>query len=218
MVGPVVGGGGGSGGGSSAPSSSPSETASHSAAEQERGRARTSLTSDTFKTRFRKPFTLSGQITSDRTCAVSEVAIARRDHGTDAFVEVGRTQISSDGSWTHELSARRSASYIAQPVATELCDGVASISVDVLVHAKVAITRPRRCRAGAVVRGVVRPNHAGTKVRLENRRAGRWVAIDRDRLDAGSRFKGLKLGRCRSAYRVVWPPQDVGNLSGATRL
>ena len=205
---------GSGGGGNGSPSTAPSQTA----AGDERGIASTSIAAERSRTRFRRPVVLSGVVTGDRSCAATHVSISRRVHGTDEFRELTTAEAGPDGTWNLAMRPRRSASYIARPEDTELCDGRVSTTIDVLVKAKVRIFGDRRCTPREAVRGVVRPKHAGTKVALQKRKRGSWRTIDRARLNRRSRFHGLRIDGCRAHYRVVWRSQDASNLRGAARI
>jgi hypothetical protein len=201
--------------GSVSPSASPTATET---APPPRGTASTTLSSDRDRVDHRRPFTLAGVVTGTPPClGPYEIAVHKRVHGGTSIEVLGRSVSTDlDGSWRLTLRSKRSADYIAEVVPSGNCDGGRSLAVSVGVRVGIEVTdidspsrleRPSRFR----VRGVVRPEHPGTRVHLERRRDGRWRSLDVDRLDRRSRFTLVGSGE-RGRFRIVWRQQDPDNL------
>ena len=206
------GGGSGAGGGGSSPSgsTSPTPVPTQSAAGDERGTVGSSIAANKASVDYRKPVTLSGQAAGDRACAPTEVEILGRTFGTIEFVPVGTADVGADGMWSTTVRSARSTAYAARPVDNELCEGQLSATLDVLVRARVTATVRKRCDARHAINGRVAPAYPGTVVKLKDKRAGRWVTVDKAKLSIKSRFH---FPRC-TGTRVVWPKQDPRNETG----
>lgn len=182
------------------------------------GSAAASLVSNKKLVSYRRPFTLSGQVSAAGGCPRPDwVEIRRRMAGTSAYSPWSEIPVSAGGTWKAELSAARNADYIAVPDATR-CSLTASPPVHVRVRAEIVIRRGRACGRTRAVQGVVRPAQPGTQVRLQRRFGKRWRTSARGALDRRSRFR-LVPRRCdRGLHRLVWPRQGQSNASSQLKF
>ena len=199
-----------SSGSSAAPASTPSNSTPSEEPTEERGSATTSIEASETVVGYRKPFVLSGRVSAEGNCAVSEVAISKRTFGTTSFGPLTSAEVRSDGTWATTVRSSTSGSYSATPVTSSSCEAAPSLTADVKVKALIKLGRTS-CRS---VAGSVSPDHDGTFVELQKRARGRWRTIDQDRLDRASRF-GLRPDECRGRHRVRWISQDPSNESAA---
>lgn len=121
---------------SAGPSSEPTTT------EQSRGVASTSVATGREVVGYRRPFVLSGQMSTNGPCRVSAVAISKRTFGTTTFRPLSIAEIGADGAWRESIRTGSSASYSVRPVTPVGCHGSHSAPVDVRVATKVERNRP----------------------------------------------------------------------------
>jgi hypothetical protein len=160
---------------------------------------------------------LSGTAQRDANCSGPlEVQVSRRTHGTDSYEAVASTPVSGAGSWGLQVVAEHNSSYVAQVKETGTCRGQASAPVDVSVKAKIGrVKLPRSC--GGTIRGRVAPSYEGTTVVLQQRKKrGGWKKVDRDVLDARSRF-ALSAKKC-GVHRVMWQDDQAANEAARHRF
>ena len=191
-----------------APQPSPTETAPATPPT-----AAASIEASADRVRFGRPVSLGGRVDSEPACAVSEVALSERVHGTTSTELLTRIPVKADGRWSQVIRPRENASYSVRPIGSDGCVTSGSAPVDVLVHAAIALER----KSCAVVSGAVLPARAGTTVELERRIRGEWVPVDIDGLDRRSAF-ALRPDDCSAAYRVVWEQQSAANERGIRRF
>ena len=174
-----------------------------------------SLRSSVSKTKYRKRFTLSGNLKVGPDCGGPfSVEVRKRTMGSKGFEVIARkVAVDNDGSWKLTHRSKRSASFRVTPSGGNSCVETTSLPADVLVKAKVSVSLPEKCSAPKGIRGRVRPNHRGTNVVLKRRGNSGWKTVDRDKLGKSSSFR-LVVRNCRAQYRVVWPKQAPDNLRG----
>ena len=194
------GGGSGGGGGGSQPSTEPSSEPSNAPAGQT-GEISSTIAASSTEVRYGRPFTLSGSVDASRDCATGlQVEITRRVYGTDSFETIATVDVNEDLTWTYTGLSDVNASYIATVQSTPTCAGKSSSPVDVLVIAKVKLSRiPERCNGS--LRGRVMPDNDG-RVRLQRKANGTWKTVSRDRLNDRSRFE-LDADDC-GLHRIVF--------------
>ena len=196
------------------PSRSPSGSASPSGGSGGSDISTTINTNRT-KTDFRSPFVLSGKVDADGSCERPfHVTIRKRVLGGQRFRSLpDRAPVGKDNRWTREVTSRVSASYVAEVDDSGPCATGSSNPVTVKVRAQVLVSAPDSCAAPQEVAGRVRPNHRGSRVVLEHATAEGWARVDRDRLNAKSRFV-VTAPACATRYRAVWPSSDPRNARG----
>lgn len=175
----------------------------------------TTINTNRTKTDFRSPFVLSGKVDADGSCERPfHVTIRKRVLGGQRFRSLpDRAPVDKDNRWTREVTSRVSASYVAEVDDSGPCASGSSNPVTVKVRARVSVTVPDSCAAPQEVTGRVLPNRRGSRVVLEHATAQGWARVDRDRLDAKSRFV-VTAPACATRYRVVWPSSDPRNARG----
>jgi Tol biopolymer transport system component len=180
-----------------------------------RGTVRSTIATTKSVTGFRRPFTLSGRVSTEGSCGGPlTVEVSRRAHGTSGFLPIREVVAGESGGWELTTSSKVNASYAVRTIGTRKCDGTTSAPIDIQVKASLELSIPTRCRAPQNISGALRPNHAGSRVSLQKKRRGRWVTIDKDMLGVRSRFT-VTAPTCGTRYRVRWPRQDLRNLGTA---
>lgn len=174
----------------------------------------TSVAADRLEVNFNQPFVVQGRVTSENaTCKPTSVILSKRVHGSDAFAELGKTEVGDDGSWALDVTSEVNAAYMAKVQDTSACTGESSAPVDVLVRAKLAVQVPQRCSKRGTVVGRVFPNQSGTRILLEARAGSNWTPLDRKTVGEQSAFK-LQFHKCGSrSFRVRWDTQGSTNTS-----
>ena len=198
------------------PSGSPSRSGSASPGGGPGGSdISTTINTNRTKTDFRSPFVLSGKVDADGSCERPfHVTIRKRVLGGQRFRSLpDRAPVGKDDRWSREITSRVSASYVAQVDDSGPCDGGTSNPITVKVRAQVLVAAPDSCAAPQEITGQVRPNRRGSRVVLEHSTAEGWARVDRDRLNAKSRFV-VTAPACETRYRVVWPSSDPRNARG----
>jgi hypothetical protein len=150
------------------------------------------------------------------------VQIKRRVHGEDSFTDLTSAQSSSDGSFSLPLEVTQSADYEAVAPSHDNCATATSDPATVLVKVKVSINvnefRPVR-DSFVTFTGNVTPDHDGTKVVLQRKRAGRWVKVAAATLDSRSsyRFRVQASWRRSRLFRVKWTSSDEDHESNKSQ-
>jgi hypothetical protein len=166
----------------------------------------------------------SGQLLSgnDRSCSDNEfIQIQRRILGTTTFENLSSTTTDSQGRFSFGEEADRSADYVALAPAHDNCRSATSPEVQVLVQVRVAIAvNDRTPERGDRIRfkSSVRPQHDGTNLLLQRRKGGRWVTVDRDRLNRRSIAQfTVRANFNRASFRTRWKSQDSEHESNNSR-
>jgi hypothetical protein len=155
---------------------------------------------------FSTPVTLTGGVKGAKAGVV--VTLERRAAGATAFVPAGTATTDAQGDYTFTLRPARSSAYRATAATTPPATSAeAPVEIAPLVGLKVSDATPS---AGKRVRfsGTVRPQHDGTRVALQRKRAdGSWATVRTPRLgDAGSAYSRystrLRIRRT-GTYRTV---------------
>ena len=195
------------------PSRSPSGSSSPGGSGE--GEITTSIATNKPKTAFRSAFVLSGKVSAADSCERPfHVTIRKRVLGKERFRQLkDRTLVDSDNRWRRQITSRVSANYVAQVADSGACEGGSSNPITVKVRAQVLVAAPDSCAAPQEITGQVRPNRRGSRVVLEHSTAEGWARVDRDRLNAKSRFV-VTAPACETRYRVVWPSSDPRNARG----
>ena len=168
---------------------------------------------------------VSGRVRSADAACVSghAVQLVRRADSRGAFVPVARAATGPDGAFALRVVAGRSGEYALAVPAGDRCDAALSAPFAIRVRARVTaqasalrVARGRRVR----ITGEVTPAHPGTRVALQRRGRGRWVAVGRRRLDRRSRFGFSVRGTWRGvrSSRVRWSAPGTGNDPGTARV
>ena len=155
---------------------------------------------------FSNPVTLSGKVKGAKAGVV--VTLQRRAADATAFVPAGTATTDGNGDYTFTVRPAQSsvfrASAATTPPATSADEPVA---VAPLVGLKVSDATPRKGQR-VRFRGTVRPQHDGTRVAIQRKRAdGTWVTVRSPLLrDAGSSYstysKRIRIRRT-GTYRTV---------------
>ena len=205
-----------SGSSTARPSGSPSRSGSASPGGGSDGSdISTTINTNRTKVDFRAPFVLSGKVDADGSCERPfHVTIRKRVLGGERFRSLpDRAPVGKDDRWSREITSRVSASYVAEVDDSGPCPSGSSNPLTVKVRAQVLVTAPDSCAAPQEITGRVRPNHRGSSVVLDHTTGEGWARVDRDRLDAQSRFV-VTAPACETRYRVVWPSSDPRNARG----
>jgi hypothetical protein len=154
-----------------------------------------------------------GQIFStNSSCSGFEefVRLRRRLAGQTEFQNFKSTLTDADGRYEFNgVEIVYNAEYVAVAPAHDTCDDAVSDPARVLARGKVSIgASDKTPKRGSLVRlkGNVRPRHAGTRVRLQQRRGGGWETVAGAVLSKSSRyvFEFEATGPKSQRYRAHW--------------
>jgi hypothetical protein len=180
-----------------------------------------SITSNRRQAGYRRAFRLSGEVGSGTGCSGPyTVSVSRKRYNGGSYKEVATVLSQADGRWSLSTRARVNGSYRAIARGGNGCVSEESPPVEVKVRVRITAHPPRSCRGHESVAGRVIPQQNGTRVALQRLRFDgkrRWVFVDRDRLDRGSRYL-LTSNSCRGFYRVKWRRQSASNAAGHHRF
>ena len=165
-----------------------------------------SLKASAAQVTFSTPVTLTGKVKGAKAGVV--VTLQRRAADATAFVPAGTATTGANGDYTFTQRPAQSSVFRAAAATTPPATSADTpVAVAPLVGLKVSDRTPRK---GQRVRfsGTVRPQHDGTRVAIQRKRAdGTWVTVRSPRLrDAGSTYsrysKRFRIRRT-GTYRTV---------------
>jgi hypothetical protein len=163
----------------------------------------TTLKASADKVTFSQPVTLTGKVKGAKQAMT--VTLERRSADETAFVPAGAATSDANGDFT--FTQRPSESSVFRATADGGTSPEQAVAVAPLVGLKVSDSTPRKGQR-VRFRGTVRPQHDGTRVAIQRKRAdGTWVTVRTPRLrDAGSSFsrysKRIRIRRS-GTYRTV---------------
>jgi len=155
---------------------------------------------------FPAPVTLTGKVKGAKAGVV--VTLERRAADATAFVPAGTTTTDGNGDYTFTQQPAQSSVFRATAATTPPATSTETlVAVAPLVGLKVSDATPRKGQR-VRFRGTVRPQHDGTRVAIQRKRAdGTWATVKTPRLrDAGSSYsryaKRFRIRRT-GTYRTV---------------
>ena len=152
---------------------------------------------------FSQPVTLTGKIRGAKQAMT--VTLERRAVNETAFVPAGTTTSDANGDFT--FTQRPAKSSVFRATADGATSPETTVAVAPLVGLKVSDATPSKGQR-VRFRGTVRPQHDGTRVAIQRKRAdGTWVTVKTPLLrDAGSAYsrysKRIRIRRS-GTYRTV---------------
>src|SRR5215218_1382666 len=155
---------------------------------------------------FPAPVTLTGKVKGAKAGVV--VTLERRAADATAFVPAGTATTDGNGDYTFTQQPAKSSLFRATAATTPPATSTETlVAVAPLVGLKVSDATPRKGQR-VRFRGTVRPQHDGTRVAIQRKRAdGTWATVKTPRLrDAGSSYsryaKRIRIRRS-GTYRTV---------------
>ncbi len=155
---------------------------------------------------FSTPVTLTGKVKGAKAGVV--VSLERRDADATTFVPAGTATTDGQGDYTFTQRPANSSVFRATAATTPPATSADTpVAVAPLVGLKVSDSTPRKGQR-VRFRGTVRPQHDGTRVAIQRKRAdGTWVTVKSPLLrDAGSTYsrysKRFRVRR-NGTYRTV---------------
>jgi hypothetical protein len=165
-----------------------------------------SLKSSAAQVTFSTPVALTGKVKGAKTGIV--VTLERRAADATAFLPAGTATTDGNGDFSFAQRPSKSSVFRVTAATTPPASSAdVAVAVAPLVGLKVSDATPRKGQR-VRFRGTVRPQHDGTRVAIQRKRAdGTWVTVRTPRLrDAGSAYsrysKRIRIRRS-GTYRTV---------------
>jgi len=166
----------------------------------------TTLRASAAQVTFSTPVTLTGKVKGGKSGIV--VSLERRAADATAFVPAGTATTDANGDFSFTQRPAQSSVYRVVAATTPPASSAdVPVAVAPLVGLKVSDSTPRKGQR-VRFRGTVRPQHDGTRVAIQRKRAdGTWVTVRSPLLrDAGSAYsrysKRIRIRRS-GTYRTV---------------
>jgi hypothetical protein len=207
--------------GSPSPSPSPTPTSSPSPDPNFR---RVTLSASRRHVKVGRRVRFRGIVRANRAeCRVAtRVTLRRVILGTSRSLVVASGRTDAEGRFRLRDTARWSSLYTAVVGRDAGCPRRRSDPEPVFAHVwfKVRVTDTTPAMETSFrIAGSVHPNHSGTRVLLQMKRANRWRTIQRQELNSQSSFSFSLFANWegRRAIRVKWPKGDRDHAKGASR-
>ncbi|HYI45528.1 MAG TPA: hypothetical protein VE174_08755 [Actinomycetota bacterium] len=206
------------------PSPTPTQTSTPTPTPNPRYRE-VSLTASRRKVRVGERITLRGRVQANQpSCSANSTVLIRRlIFGSRRHLEVATVTAEPTGEFKVSERVRWSSVYSAVARRSGSCGKRTSDPEPVFAHVwfsvKVSDARPKRF-TNFRVHGRVRPHHGGSKVVLQEFRAGRWRTLQSGDLSPQSSFSFFPVASWKGKHhlRLRWPQADRDHEAGISRV